>query len=176
MISGQFANEGLRGSPRLIKRDRRIPTLLRQVDYSTTPPYPEPRPRNAARKAGLRFQRRVEKELSRRFPENEVRCGLWLTYHDRFGIGAAQVDAVVELEEAIVVVEAKLTHVLDAEIQLREVYLPLLRWLHPSRPFVLVEACKNWCKNLRPVVFAEPEEFTRYASIACPPLVVWHFP
>lgn len=43
-----------------------------------------------------------------------------------------------------VIVEVKLTHVLDAREQLCELYLPLMELATGRQDLVLAEVCKNW--------------------------------
>jgi hypothetical protein len=99
----------------------------------------------------------VELELRRRFRPWVQYNGPWLSYSEsNRGLYWAQPDFVLlQGTSEGLLVEAKLTRCLDAEIQLQQLYGPLARLAWPGRAWRFVAVCYNWAGPLGPIV--EPE-------------------
>lgn len=107
---------------------------------------PQPRAVKTSVKRGIAYEKKVGrllKKLKREEKlEGELFLGQWLLFEDKNGVGRAQPDAYLVKEDFVLVVECKLTQTEVAEVQLRELYGPLLRFLY-KKPVVLVQAFKN---------------------------------
>ena len=89
---------------------------------------------------GLTYEGKVCRELLRRFLA--VRVGQWIQYADAIREGYAQPDCYVVLEKSVLVFEIKLTQCLAGELQIVELYRPLLELLY-RKPVVGIMVCKN---------------------------------
>ena len=97
---------------------------------------PVGRPRGA-RAAGVRFESALASG-----PLVAAQRGLWIEFADANGHGYAQCDFVGDSAAGPFVAEAKLTWTPAAYVQLRGLYLPLLRAIH-RRPVGAVVVCAN---------------------------------
>lgn len=95
---------------------------------------------------GKTFEKQVGRELKKLIKEEiidgELFSNRWLTFQDRNGHGFAQPDHFVVMKDYVLLVEAKLTEAIDANIQLNELYGPLLGFIY-RRPILLLAAFKN---------------------------------
>jgi hypothetical protein len=97
-------------------------------------PFP-PQKHEGARLAGLRFERAVWSRTG----------GLhnpWIAYEDATGEHVACPDIV--LPEQKIVIECKLTYTPIADMQLAQLYLPLVKHIWGDAPWKLIVACKRW--------------------------------
>jgi len=105
---------------------------------------------------GIRYEKKVGKELKARFPEARILSGQWIKFWDLGGVGFAQPDHVLLLGGRGLIVEAKLSHTDQAREQLELLYAPLCSAIWPEVPFFsLVEAACNY----RPGSWFNPLEF-----------------
>ena len=88
------------------------------------------------------------KLLLRLYPE--ARLNVWFEFEDDNGYGHAQADALV-LAPCPVVIECKLTRTPNAELDLKELLLPLCGAVWPDRPWRTAEICRNWRGEGTPV-------------------------
>ena len=84
---------------------------------------PKGRPRGV-KKLGVRYERAFGEAVVRRFPE--AKLAQWFEFEDANGHGYCQTDVLVEFGNVVVVVECKLTHVLQGYVQLRKLYTPIV--------------------------------------------------
>lgn len=115
-----------------------------------------PRPTSTAGVAGLRFERRVNRQLlkhvdGKRFAKLEHNP--WFTYSDQFGSGACCPDFILWSPEEtfVVVTEVKLTWVSSAALKLQDLYMPVVSTALgvPTMPLTIVrnltaEAPEAW--------------------------------
>ena len=71
-----------------------------------------------------------------------ARLGVWIEFTDVLGKGYAQPDAFIVTPHATFAFEAKLTQTRGGELQLTQLYAPLLRKIY-MKPVVGVLVCKN---------------------------------
>lgn len=113
---------------------------LRWAELSSKAPWPRLRRRKGAKARGLAYERKLGLFLSKKYP-SATHLGEWFHFLDANGSGYAQPDAYVVFPSLVVAFECKLTQTVRAELQLRELYLPLLAHVY-SRPVVGVQVCK----------------------------------
>jgi hypothetical protein len=112
-------------------------------------PFP-PQKHEGARLAGLRFEKAVWQRTG----------GLhnpWINYEDDFGEQFACPDIV--LPDQGLVIECKLTYTPIADMQLAQLYLPLVRHIWGDTSWRLVVACKRWAGAPKKLI-ASPERAT----------------
>jgi len=128
--------------------DYRIASGLTRAERSRSL-FPKPKPSNPAARLGLRYERKVGKELdahTRRGNFIKTEHNPWFTFYDEFGHGNCSPDFLLFLENGVVVVEVKLTWVEVALAKLAELYCPVVSVAlgMPSRPLVI---CHNLSKG-----------------------------
>lgn len=95
------------------------------------------------RRLGVKYEHRVQDLLHDKYGEAHLPSP-WITYkllgdnRDHF----AQPDALIRLDDRIIIVEAKYSHTPKAWFQLFEKYEPLVRHLFPAIPTACIEICK----------------------------------
>lgn len=104
-----------------------------------------PKPSSAAGTAGLRYERRVNRQLLKHVSEKKfakLEHNPWFTYSDQFGSGACCPDFLLWSpgETFVVVTEVKLTWVNSAALKLHDLYLPVVSAALdvPSMPLTIV--------------------------------------
>lgn len=108
-----------------------------------------PKPTSEAQKQGLRYERKVGKELLRHVTGGKL-SGMehnpWFTFYDKFGPGNCCPDFLLFFQRGIVIVEVKLTHVDVALAKLKDLYTPVVSCAlgMPTLPLVI-------CRNITPL-------------------------
>jgi len=135
-------------------------------------PFPEVKRRKGSRAAGQRLERNVVAELQY-LGIGAVLSGQWIEYHDANGRGWAQPDAIVLANDGVsgIVFECKLKRTLDADIQLRDVYLPLVAHIWPQRKWRCVAVCQYWAGSIEGLRVVTT--FDKVLQIN-EPLIWWH--
>lgn len=94
-----------------------------------------------------------------------VRSGVWIGYVDRNGPGAAEIDHLVYWKGGLVIIECKLSQTPNAELQISELYHPLLKHIFRGQLVQGVQVCKylymapnNPVGSLREVLAARTED------------------
>jgi len=121
---------------------------------------------------GIRFERDVAKDLFYEL-SGSVLLNQWIEYRDLNGHGWAQPDAIWLDGDTNrgVVFECKLKRTYDADVQLRDVYLPLCRHIWPNREWRAVAVCKHWAGSVDGLRICTKLET---ALLMNEPLVWWH--
>ena len=97
-----------------------------------------------SRAKGKTYERTILRQLKRHFTDlDAIHYNEWIGYTDSTGSNFCQPDIYILLPSYILLLEIKLTQTENAEIQLRDLYRPLLEALSPGRPVVMVQICKN---------------------------------
>ncbi|KKM17739.1 hypothetical protein LCGC14_1672780, partial [marine sediment metagenome] len=124
--------------------------------------------------AGIAYEKVVGRELKRLVRngdlDGELILGQWILFCDINGVGWAQPDAYVLMEDKIILFEAKLTQSDSAVPQLLSLYLPLLRQIY-NLPIL----CAQVCHNLRYVPKKLVESPQEILANPGPGVFVWHF-
>jgi len=122
-------------------------------------------------KTGLAYEKRVGRELRTLLgPEQVLLSGKWIAFCDAHGRGLAQPDFLVVEPQRVFVFEVKLSHSLDARVQLQKLYGPLAASLFPERACALVEVVKLM-RGVEPArMIYEPFE-----ALCDGELSLWHF-
>lgn len=118
---------------------------LRSCKILKNSPWAGKQPRlKGARAKGKTYERTILRQLKRHFSEPEaIHYNEWIGYTDSSGTNFCQPDIYILLPSYILLLEIKLTQTENAEVQLRDLYRPLLEALYPGRPVVMVQVCKN---------------------------------
>ena len=148
---------------------RQIRGLLWARTLRERPPcIPVGRPRGA-KAAGVKFEATLAAG-----PLVAATRGVWIEFADANGHGYAQADFVGESAAGPFVAEAKLTWTTEAYVQLRGLYLPLLRAIY-HRSVGAVIVCANLTKETPRAEVAGSllEALARAAKGEIP---VWHMP
>ena len=147
---------------------------LKWAELRSDGPFSKQRPKRRAHKAGLAYERKVGRKLKRMLRDGELDGELnlnqWILFADANGVGWAQPDAFVLMQDKILLLESKLTQSDTATPQLLSLYLPLLRKIY-NLPIL----CLQVCHNLRYVpskLVEGPEELLKAPG---PGVFVWHF-
>ena len=130
--------------------------------------------KKACVKRGHSYERVVGRALKRMLfdgtLQGELFLSRWIMFSDQNGVGWAQPDAFILMDDQILLFECKLTQTETAHPQLLSLYLPLLRHIY-NRPIL----CLQVCKNLRqiPKKFVEsPRELLANPGSG---VYLWHF-
>ena len=120
-------------------RRKRTIRGLRWVRPAATAPHPPPSPRRGAKLKGIQWENRVARELQSVWGPKCLH-GQWLEFEDSNGRGYAQPDFILQGQDHVLCVEAKLSWI-EAERQVLGLYAPLLRELYelPVRSVVVVK-------------------------------------
>lgn len=113
-------------------------------------------------------------ELARRLPDLRHIPGSWIQFEDAGGPGWAQPDLIVVGAARALVVEAKLTHCLDARLQLQNLYLPLVRHLFPDHDYGILEVCR-FPKPDETTIWVEDPEIALLFADQHPRYMTWHW-
>jgi hypothetical protein len=126
---------------------------LKEARYGPRPRYIS-RPRHKGLRAmGVAYERKFGKRFLRDYPT--ALLGQWIYFVDARGAGVAQPDVLLRTEDAVHVVECKLSHKEDAEQKIRKVYGVLLRHLHPGLKIHFTQVFKNFNGFKDPVIDLE---------------------
>lgn len=98
-------------------------------------------------------------------------AGRWIYFLDRNGPGYAQPDAFLELPDAVLCFEIKLTLCEAGRLQLQELYRPLLRAVF-GLPVVGVLMCKNLTCDPGAVLVRDPSDLLK---TCVEHEYVWHY-
>ena len=101
------------------------------------------RPRGS-KGAGVKF----EKEFAKKVGSAGVH-GQWFEFHDRNGKGYAQTDVLLFTHEATFVVECKLGNILAGQLQILELYKPILEFVY-RRPAYGIVLARHLTENPSP--------------------------
>lgn len=147
---------------------------LRWAELRSSGPFSKRSPKARAQKAGLAYEKKVGRTLKRMLRqeelEGELRANQWVQFSDENGIGWAQPDFYLLMENGILLMECKLTQSDSATPQLLSLYLPLLRKIY-NLPIL----CLQICHNLRYVpkkLIDGPQELLGAPG---PGIFVWHY-
>ncbi len=147
---------------------------LKWAELREEAPFKASRPRKAALKRGLAYEKVVGRELKRQVKagelEGELRLGQWILFADSNGPGWAQPDAFILMENRILLLEAKLTQTDSATPQLLSLYLPLLRKIY-NLPILCVQVCRH-LRYVPKKLVESPQEVLAKPG---PGVFVWHF-
>lgn len=99
-------------------------------------------------KAGKDYETQAFEELARRYP-NEFQIAPWIKFVDSRGERWCEPDGLLHFRDTVVIVEVKIKHSARAWFQLFEVYLPLIKFLHPDKRVTCVEFTQ-WCDPATP--------------------------
>ena len=133
------------------------------------PPFSTHRSRSGAKAAGVRYERKVHRQLELKY-ELSYFPSVWLRYVDDGRTFYCQPDGLLFLTHLhrLVIVEAKIKHCPEAHDQLTHLYTPVLQVLFPSWEIAVCEVVKWYDAAIefpiahslkREVHFAEPGEF-----------------
>ena len=140
------------------RQPRRI-VDLESAAFTDHPPFPPIRRARGAKLKGIRYERRVGRWLAKQFSDRaELLLGPWIEFEDANGPGFAQPDFLVVESERIWIIEAKLTHVPEAILQLRNLYSPLCAEIYPGKTQLMVEVVRNlgiYVGQLRPFLIED---------------------
>ncbi len=98
---------------------------------------PVPKRLRGTKRLGVAY----EKALAKALPA--ATHGQWFEYRDESGPGWCQTDLLLESERRVVVVEAKLTDLAAARLQLESLYLPVLRVAFPGKTVHSIVALRH---------------------------------
>jgi hypothetical protein len=123
-----------------------------------------PTPTRLSARDGLRYERKVDKELWRHKAAGHfllVEHNPWFTFEDEWGIANCCPDFILHSEEELTVVEVKRTWVEVAIHKLNDLYNPVISTAlgRPVKPLII-------CRNSAPG--APPAEFTLSGALASP--------
>jgi hypothetical protein len=99
-----------------------------------------------ARAKGKAFEKSIAKLLP------QAAHGRWFSFRDAYGPGYCQPDLILFFPQGMVLLECKLTDCVDAQAQMRKLYVPVLEYCYGKRP-VCVEVMKNLRSDSAPVSF-----------------------
>ncbi len=128
-------------------------------------PFGKPRGRGAKR-----FGINYEKALAKALPQ--ALNGVWYEFCDSAGMGFAQPDLITQLDETLIVLEAKYTWVPEAQTQINLLYKPILEMVHGQRVVGIV-VCKALVPGIRAPITGNFEEAIRLALGGASPVFQW---
>lgn len=104
---------------------------------------PTLRGRTPAQKNGIRYERKVLKELSDRFGTS-FRPAQWMRFEDETGERWCQPDGILLRPEGATIFEVKYTFISDAYYQLRQLYSPVVQRAFLPKKINLIVVCRNF--------------------------------
>ncbi len=147
---------------------------LKWAELRQEAPFKKSRTRKASYKRGNSYERTVGRELKRQIKDGslsgELFLGQWILFCDQYGVGWAQPDAYLLMEERILLLEAKLTQTDTAVPQLLSLYLPLLRKVY-ELPILCIQVCHN-LRYLPKKLVESPQEVLENPG---PGVFTWQF-
>lgn len=90
---------------------------------------------------GLAYERQVGEMVQGLGIVGRLYLGQWIKYQDANGLGWAQPDVYIELEDSLLLIECKLTRTDSAVEQMLELYKPLLKRIY-YKPISCLQICK----------------------------------
>lgn len=128
--------------------DYRMPMGMVKAER-TTPRFVGARPSSPAARLGLRYERRVGRELQAHVDRGnfvKLEHNPWFTFYDSYGAAHCCPDFLLYGSSGIVVVEVKLTWIAEALDKLMDLYCPVVSVAlgMPTRPLVI-------CRSLTPM-------------------------
>lgn len=109
---------------------------LNRVEYSTAQGV------TFAQKNGLRYERKVQEFLSKKFPDYIP--GPYIHFTDDSMCRTVQPDGILVFDDVVFIFEIKFQHVPEAWWQLEKLYKPLLKLIYPTREVSCVEICRSF--------------------------------
>lgn len=137
----------------------------------TTAPFGKARGASLAQKDGLRYEKKVGKELFRHATAGrfvKVEHNPWFAFEDDFGPVRCSPDFLLHSPEGLVVVEVKLTWIEVAIFKINDLYIPVVELALGKKAFPLVI-----CRNLTPS--APPAKHTLREALNSPQRLL-HWP
>lgn len=132
--------------------------------FSRTPTL---RGRSVAQKAGIRYERKVLKELGERFGPQFLPAQ-WMRFEDETGERWCQPDGILLREEGATIFEVKYTFISDAHYQLRQLYAPVVQRAYRPKRTNLIVICRNFDPATpfpeKPVLLRTPSEVASFAT------------
>lgn len=134
---------------------------MEKAEYSPFPPpfLRKTKPRGRKRQ-GVKYEAQGQQMLAERFGSAYLPSP-WVRFTDQTGQHWCQPDGVLETDSGLIIVEFKYQHTVDAWQQLRLLYEPVIRALHPGRPIAVLEIVK-WYDCA--VAFPEPVKLVSDAA------------
>jgi hypothetical protein len=147
----------------------RIATQVEMASIIRHPPFCTRRSRRGAKGAGVRYERKVHRQLELKY-EFSYFPSVWLRYVDEGRIFYCQPDGLLFLHSLrrLVVVEAKIKHCPEAYDQITKLYMPVLSKIFPRWKLAACEVVRWYDAAVdfpaphslkKEVHFAEPGEF-----------------
>jgi len=118
-----------------------------KAELRPTGPFADKRKLKGRAAEGIRFQKRVHQRLTALGKFGDLHEGPWIRYTDTYGVHWCQPDSLVETNDRVLIVEAKLSLMrLDqAKAQLSKLYQPVVEIIF-DKPAVLLVAFNNWIR------------------------------
>lgn len=147
----------------------RIATKVETAQIIRHPPFNTRQSRRGAKAAGVRYERKVHRQLELKY-ELSYFPSVWFRYVDDGRVFYCQPDGLLFLHslKRLVVVEAKIKHCSEAYDQLNFLYLPVISKVFPRWELAMCEVVKWYDEAVdfpsphalkKEVHFAEPGEF-----------------
>ena len=133
------------------------------------------RPHSRTKRAGLRFEDKVQRALLSRWSSDEecarafLFCNPWLRFRDKYI--SPDFLAIWPRDRRALLFEIKLSHTARAFSQLRSRYLPALRSILPTFRIRYAEVCQNYAADPLFEVFYGLDDFL--AADATSGVIVW---
>jgi hypothetical protein len=146
--------------------DFRLPCgTLRAERAANGSPFGPPKPSGIAAKLGLRYERNINRELTRHVMPGrfaKVEHNPWFTFYDDYGPGNCSPDFLLWTDSgSVIIVEVKLTWVEVAIAKLTELYRPVVCAALGAPTFPLII-----CRNVTPA--SPPAAHTLTDALASP--------
>lgn len=116
---------------------------LKSATFTSESPWKqEPKLKGSCAK-GKTYERTIYRRLKAILNEDCIFYNKWIRFEDKTGTHFAQPDIFIVCPSKIFLLEVKRTQTLEAELQLKFLYKPLLEYLFPSKEVFCVQVCKN---------------------------------
>lgn len=152
---------------------------LQAATLEPSGPFPSNRRLRGSAAEGIRYQRKVQDELSALDGYGTIHNEPWIRYTDTYGTHWCQPDAVLETYNLVLVTEVKLSlrRFKTAKAQLQSLYRPVLAKIF-SKPVVTLIAFKHWTSDVEPDAFLPVDHPKNLLSDRITPhgqLRGWHY-
>ena len=124
---------------------------IRNVKLRRETPTLQPGRLTSAQIAGIRYETAAKLFLKQKMPY--LKTGVWFDYEDDEAKKLIQLDALIDHDHQIVIIEIKRSHCLEAWWQLRQLYQPVISAWRPGAETRVVEVCHSFDPD---VIFPEP--------------------
>jgi hypothetical protein len=117
---------------------------IRWAEVASRPNFKRGQRMSQVQKAGLAYERRVARQAVRWWPKATIQRNTWIRFEDSSGIRYCCPDLLIFGARNCWLLEVKLSFVEEAELKVKELYLPLVQLIWGDRRWSSGAVCRHW--------------------------------